>query len=272
VDPNLKVMPEVSQGISGTQQLKYEYEYDNRNRVTLEKQLDESNSVIVQTMYVYDVYSNQVKHYDDYGDSNELTEYKYNSFNEMVRIKLPSGVVSGQSYNSNGKLVSAFVTADVNGFDEPNDLELELISQTEYTYDDYGRVIKVERAVDSNTFTFGNPDDGWVVTEYEYDLWGRRTKVIEDVNGLKLETTYEYNNQSEVTKVTLPNGKWTKTYRDGRHLIIKTEVGYDSITVATTEFVYDGNGNLAWQKAPDSFWTKYEYDDFDRLIRVTRGL
>lgn len=274
VDPCLKTMPKVSTGISGTQQLKYEYEYDSRNRVTLEKRLDESNDVIVQTKYEYDKYGNLVKRYDAYGpnDFNEVIEYKYNGFNEMTRMKLPSGVVSGSSYNSNGRLVSEFVTADVNGFDEPNDPALELFSQTRYTYDVYGRVIKVERAVDSNTFTFGDPNDGWVVSEYEYDLWGRRTKVIEDVNGLALETTYKYNNQGEVTQVTLPNGKWTKTYRDGRGLVIKTEVGYGSITVAATEFIYDGNGNLVWQMTPDLFWTKYEYDDFDRLIRVTRGL
>ena len=40
--------------------------------------------------------------------------------------------------------------------------------------------------------------------EYEYDDYGRQTKVIEDENGLSLATTYDYNNQDEVTKTTTP--------------------------------------------------------------------
>jgi YD repeat-containing protein len=275
VDPDLKVMPEVNEGISGVRQLKYEYEYDNRGRVTLEKQLDESNSVLVQTKYEYDSYGNLVKRCDDYdyGDSNEPTEYKYNGFNEMVRMKLPSEVVSGKRYNNAGKVESEFVAADVNAFNESDDSVLKLISQTRYEYDVHGRVAQVAKANDANEsgFRFDQPE-GWVYTKYEYDMRGNRTKVIEDVNGLELVTTYEYNNQGEVTRVTLPNGKWTKTYRDGRGLVTKTEVGHDSETVAATEFQYDGNGNMTWQQGADEYWTRYEYDDFDRLVKVTKGL
>lgn len=276
VDPNLKAMPQVSAGVSGTQQLKYEYEYDSYNRVTLEKQLNASDAVIVQTKYEYDNYGNLIERYDDYNTPNEeITEYIYNGFNEMTRMKLPSGVVSGRRYNSSGKLESEFVVADGNDYDEPNDFLLALISQTKYSYDNNGKIKKIFRAKNDGVFDFNSPSY-WVETEYDYDLRGNRTKVIEDVGGLALETTYEYNNQGEVTKVTLPNGKWTKTIRDGRGLVAVTEVGYGTgeseTTVATTEFYYDANGNLKRQKSPLSIWTEYEYDDYDRLIKVTKGL
>ena len=112
----------------------------------------------------------------------------------------------------------------------------------------------------------------WIWTEYEYDLWGNKTKVIEDVNGLALVTTYEYNHQGEVIKVTLPNGKWTETVRDGRGLVVETNIGYGETTVETTEICYDDNGNLELQVTENDAWTKHEYDDFDRLIQVIKGL
>lgn len=262
-DPNLKLMPEVTTGISGTQRLKYEYEYDSRNHVTLEKQLDDSNAVLVQTKYEYDNYGNLIKRYDDYGDSNEITEYEYNGFNEMVKMTLPSGVVQGWSHYDNGKVKYEVVY-------DPCDLN-KAYSQTRYYYDPNGRLEKIAKADDTGIFTINSPNK-WIWTKYEYDLQGNKTKVIEDVNGLDLEIVYEYNNQGEVTKVTLPNGKWTETVHDGRGLVDHATVGHGQTPVATTWFYYDSNGNIEWQKAPNGVLTKYEYDDFDRLKKVTRGL
>ncbi len=262
-DPNTRSMPEVTTGISGTKQLKYNYTYDNFNRVVVERQLDDSNNLIVQTKYEYDSWANLVKRWDDFGDSNELTEYEYNGFNEMITMTSSSGVIQGRSYYDTGNVEYEVVYYP----SDPN----YVYSQTKYSYDINGRVEQVARAVDDDVFLVDSPNS-WIYTQYEYDLRGNKTKVIEDVNGLELETVYEYNNQNEVTKVTLPGGKWTKTTRDGRGLVIKTEVGYDSTTVATTTFEYDANGNLVWKTDPDGYKSRYDYDDFDRVIMVTRGL
>ena len=272
VVPKFKTMSKVTNGISGTQQLRYGYEYDSRKRTTLEKLLDhqDSDKLLVQTKYVYGDYGNLVKRYDAYGpsDFNEITEYRYNGFNEMARMILSSGVVSGSSYNSNGKLESEFVLANP---DDVNESEPNLISQTKYYYDNNGKIKKIARAKHDGEFDFNSPGS-WIWTEYEYDSRSNRTKVIEDVNGLGLETTYEYNNEGGVIKVTLPNGKWTETIRDGRGLVAYTVVGYGDTTVAITTFYYDDNGNLEEQIAPNGIRTRYDYDDFDRLIKVTRGL
>jgi len=265
-DPNLKVMPEVSTGISGTLQLKYEYEYDpNRGWLTLEKQLDMLDNLINQTKYEYDDYGNLIKRYDDYqGDHEEVTEYTYNAYNERIKAELPSGVLQGWFYNNAGRVTDEVV------YDPCN--TSYLYSQKSYTYDGNGRLVEIAEAKDPNTFLKDSPEDGWIYTKYEYDLQGNRTKVIEDVNDLNLETTYEYNNQGEVTKVTLPIGKWTKTYYNGRGLVSKTEVGHNSTVEATTTYYYNDNGNLEWEYAPDGTWKHIEYDDFGRKSKVTKGM
>lgn len=186
-------------------------------------------------------------------------------------MKRPLGdsyVVSGRSYYDNGQLESEFVLADANDINvsEPN-----LISQTKYFYDNNGRVKEIARAKDSGEFAFGSPAS-WIWTRYEYDLRGDKTKVIEDVNRLELKTAYEYDNQGEVTKVTLPNGKWNETVRDGRGMVAQTIVGHGGTTVAITWFYYDANGNLMEEIAPNDIMTTYEYDDFDRVTKITRGL
>lgn len=271
VVPKLKKMPDVTGGISEPNQLKYEYQYDSRKRVILEKQKDKNNTLLVQTKYDYDNYGNLLKRYDGYGDSNEITEYRYNGFNEMTRVSRPLGdsnVVSGRSYYDNGQLESDFVLADAN---DVNEGEPNLISQTKYFYDNNGRVKEIARAKGSGEFAFGSPAS-WIWTRYEYDLRGNKNKVIEDVNRLGLETAYEYDNQGEVIKVTLPNGKWTETVRDGRGMVAQTIVGHEGTTVATTWFYYDANGNLIEEVAPNNIRTTYEYDDFDRVTKITRGL
>lgn len=267
IDPNLKVMPEVTVGISGTQQLKNRYTYDpNRNWVTLEQQLDGSNNVIAKTEYEYDYYGNLVKRYDYYDstDSNEVTEYQYNGFNENIRMTSSSGIIQGWSYNDDGKVEYEVIYDPC----DPN----YVYSQTSYYYDVNGRVEMMAKAKHSGKFALDSGPDNWIWTEYEYDLRGNKTKVTEDVNMLNLETTYEYNNQGEVVKVTLPTGKWTETVRDGRGLVATTKVGHGSTTVATTTFEYDANGNLKWKTAPDGKKIRYDYDDFDRVILVTKGL
>jgi len=186
----------------------------------------------------------------------------------------PDGVITGTSYGYAGQMESEFTLADPNDAKE-SEIGLEVISQTRYTYDDDGRITKMERAKDDGTFTFDNPEE-WIVTDYVFDFLGRKTSVTEDANGVALQTTYEYNNQGELVKTTLPTGRWTKTERDGRGLVIKEIVGYgsgqDETEAAVTRYEYDANGNRIKKIDPDGTETHFEYDNYDRLIRVERGI
>ena len=274
--PETKTMPKVSTGIplGGAMQLKYEYEYDSRNRLKKEEVYDydwgtpANSTLIAQTEYVYDDENDTLTIHRCTDDSDcdtykETTTYTYNKFGQKIKMQLHSGVIWGWTYYANGRLDSEILYYQYS---------TTAYSQTKYLYDDDGRVEYVQRALDSGTFTVDSPND-WIITKYEYDDYGRRTKVIEDDGGANLTTQYEYKTQNEVTKVTLPNGKWTETYRDGRGLVERTEVGPNGTgQPLVTEFRYDGNGNLVEQIDPDSIRTKYDYDDFDRVEKVTRGL
>lgn len=231
----------------------------------------DTNGVPVYTYYSYNGTTGRLDwQADDYGGTNEtLTLYKYNDFGQIIRQKSPAGVVTGKHYNLAGQIESEFVLADANDINDA-DTSLVLLSQTKYEYDNDGRTKKIIKAKDSGAFTFNDPST-WIVTQYNYDFLGRKTAVIEDANGAHpLTTSYEYDNQGEVTKVTEPSGKWSKTVRDGRGLTAYTYIGYGSTTVLTTSYDYDDNGNLTQKSNPDGTVEYSNYDNFDRLEKTRK--
>ena len=98
-----------------------------------------------------------------------------------------------------------------------------------------------------------------------------KTAVVADAGGQDLTTSYEYNNQSEVTKVTGPDGRFVITNRDGRGLVVHTITGIDSTEKATTSYSYDLDGNLLKKVDPMGVTEIYQYDGFGRVTRVRQG-
>ena len=299
MDPNNNV------GLNpSNRRIKVAYTYDDVLRILTEEEFDcnaqgSDSKRLKKTSYNYDsslgssswglLISQVVEHewQNSQYTQSETTTYMYDLLGQQTRIIRPDGVVTGTSYSQAGQLQSEFVLASVS---DPNDADpnLLLLSQTWYTYDNDGRLEYLDKVrVDDPCFAFSDPNDNtieWVRTKYEYDFMGRRSAVIEDTTGLSLKTTYEYDNQGELVKTMLPNGKWTKPERDGRGLVIKQIVGYGSgqneTEVSFIEFKYDANGNMVEKKEPytDSdgndkkVKTIYEYDNLDRLLRIRRGI
>lgn len=260
------------------------YQYDGARRMISEAHQD-SEGTWIRTNYNYNETTGFLDTMivdDDYGQHTGkkiITQYFYNDFGQVVREISPDGIITGKSYGLGGELTSDFIlTSDC----DPNvgDENLTLISQTWYLYDDDGRIEYIKKVKSDEPFLYANPQDPndslqWITTQYEYDFLGRKTAVIEDTDGLRLKTQYEYNNQGEVKKVTLPNGKWTETYRDGRGLMVMQIIGHDDLDSKqwqVTEFEYDANGNLTKQTSPDDTSAIYQYDNFDRLVKVKRGI
>lgn len=276
------------------------YEYDGARRITKEWQDNPSKRKILTQYYYddpnsaedpnhfYDLHTGhlmKVVYDDDYMEgfnlivgSKQTTEYRYNDFGQVTREISPNGSKTGKKYGLGGELVSEFVIAPQEDISLPDE-QLTVLSQTNYYYDDDGRIEYIKKADHPDEFQFADPMNlpstiKWIVTRYVYDYLGRKNAVIEDEGGLSLLTQYEYNNQGEVDKTILPNGKWTEIHRNGRGQVITQIVGHDQVNSSlwqVTEYEYDANGNLLRQVDPTGAVTVYAYDDYDRLMGTKKG-
>jgi RHS repeat-associated protein len=249
------------------------YTYDDAYRVISEtRKLDDSRTLI--TTYDYNPITG---HLDSVTVNGAKTSYKYNSFGQMIRQTNPDGVKTGKSYGLGGELVSEFM---IHESSDPNhaDTTLAVVSQTRYTYTENGQVEFIGKYKSEGEFAYQSDmtttPDNWFVTKHEYYADGKQKKVIEDygTGRMNLTTEYFYTLQGEIEKVLYPTGKWVKTTRDGRGLVILEETGYGADTVVLqSAYGYDANGNLQWQSNPDGSYLIYTYDNYDRLKRTYQG-
>jgi YD repeat-containing protein len=246
----------------------YEYEdFNNPDRVTKEWTSDGK----VPACYTYDEFGNLKTR----SVGNLTTYYEYNEYNEQILSYDSAGNdirnIQRKFYSNTGTVIAEAAYLDKDDFDTA-------VSATYYIYDNNGRLVTKKTAKTSSPFTFNGSDPGastdWVNESYQYDTYGRRTAVITDsgTGGKNLTTTYEYNNQSEIIRVTTPDQYYTETVRDGRGLVIQTINGiksynsYDPKTI--THYFYDLNGNLVKKKDPAGVCENYNYDKAGRKVRT----
>jgi len=248
--------------------LVHRYWYDGDNRMT---QQVEDGTRDVTTEYQYDGLARLTKEITD----GATTSYTYSLYNELTRTDKPGGQIIRRFYGEQtGVMYGQAVYNNVN----------TAVSATHYAYDANGRLTKKSLANATSTITGEDLSDletdlqaanvseyaHWIHEVYLYGPYGRRTAVVADAGGTNLTTTYAYNNQSEVTKVTHPDGSSTETIRDGRGLVTY-QIGIANSQTATTNFAYDANGNLTRKTDPEGVAEYYDYDEFDRRTRVRRG-
>ncbi len=148
---------------------------------------------------------------------------------------LPNGAVSSLSYDAAGNLLSITHRDDAGN----------LIGRYSYTYDATGRRVGAIESGVTITYTYdalyrltqATASDGDVY-QYAYDAAGNRTGKVEP--GVNETATYDAANQL---------------------------ISLNPSTGSGQAFSYDANGNLL-----DDGRLAYQYDDFDRLIRVTQGM
>jgi RHS repeat-associated protein len=255
---------------AGQQEVTYTYD-DARRVITETRKLDSERNL--RTSYDYNETTGFL---DSMTVNGATTHFYHNAFGQVIRQINPDGIIPGKSYGLGGELASEFVisenTADPNGADT----SLTLISQTRYTYTDDGKIETVGRYKSNSEFSYLSDmtSANWIITKHEYYADGKKKKTIEDygTGRTNLTTQYFYNLQGELEKVLYPTGKWVKTTRDGRGLVILEEVGHGASTVMLeTAYSYDDNGNLQQQSNPDGSYFIYTYDNYDRLKRTYTG-
>lgn len=239
------------------------FSYDSEKKVIAHNYYDSNSAKLLsEILFRYDEFGNLISQtYKDGNDINDITEYHFDNFNEISRIKTAQGVVKGRSYDNYGRIISEYILADANDIGNP---QPNLISQKYFTYNSNGLLEYEADAIDSGNFQFNCPA-GKTFTKYEYDNQGRLIKIIEDVNGAGLESNFIYNSQGDLIKIIYPGGKWTEYVYDGRGLVVNKITGFGSQDIIVCQYDYDENGNCISQTDEDGTTSSAQYDEFDRI-------
>ncbi len=233
--------------------------YDSKHRIDYETRNDGSGATVTID-YGYDTYDNVNRRTEKPGPDQIDWLFTHDAFGREVQRTDPDGYVTRQEWNSAGLLTRTYTYAS--GSSGP------VIRQTDYVYTD-GRLTEVWVADHDGPFALNAPD-GWIVTTYGYDDYGR--VISKTINPGNHVTTYEYDVQDRLTRVTYPDGIWKQIIRNGRGQIVETHIGPEPVLISTYE--YDLNGNLVYrscQGCPDcATETTYQYDAYNRRIREIR--
>ncbi|WP_292778201.1 Calx-beta domain-containing protein [Nostoc sp. NMS9] len=207
-----------------------QYTYDKDGQLTQKKFADGSSIT-----YGYDTTGNLTSVTDATG---KIT-LEYDAANQLTLISYPTGRSLQYTYNADGQ-------------------RTKLVSQDDYTvnygYDAVGRLTSLTDAT------------GESIISYEYDNAGRLTK---ETNGNGTYTTYEYDQQSQLTRLI--------NYKANNTVNSRFEYAYDNLgrrTSMTTlngtfEYGYDATGQLTSVVTPDNRTIRYQYDAAGNRIAVT---
>jgi RHS repeat-associated protein len=183
------------------------------------------------------------------------TGYAYDSGGRLVRLDAPGGPTA-YSYDDAGRLRridrpnGVVTTLGYLDLDRPVTIEHSrggaVLDRQDLTYDARGRLVR--RAGADGTF------------EYEYD--GLTRLAVEREAGVG-ETTYLYDAVGNMIRRTLPDGDEVSCSYDADDRLLSCDT-----PDGTETYFHDDRGARTGKVGPAGT-TTYEYDDLDRLVRVT---
>ena len=138
------------------------------------------------------------------------------------------------------------------------------------TINSNGQVVKVQDAGGTIGYSLradGQPSKisvtGGLSTTFEYDAYGRRTKIVDPSAGTQTDSLAFNIDGSSVAVHTNPNGRIiTYTDKYGRKTKVERPGEY------TTDYVYNSDGLLISEVSSNGTSMAYTYDGFDRLLTV----
>ena len=275
-----------------------EYEYDDAGNLVAIRRLKagsgphETDAEILRT---YDEHGNKTSETDPEGN---ITRFTYDSAGNLASRQDPNGNIRSYTYDDAGNLRSV---ADPLGnrtlyeYDDAGKLvrtEDPRGNETSYAYDERGRTVGVTDAYGNTAWTEYDADGNVASrtdregkkTLFEYDPEGRLVKTI-DGNGNEIEHVYADYSASPCSSCSAaPYDRPVRTiyptfvkeysYDERGRKILETDVFIqDGIEQSLeTSFEYDPSGNLASRTDKNSNTTGYEYDDLNRLTKVTDAM
>ena len=227
------------------------YRYDDRNRLIRTIHPDGS-----YTQTIYDLAGNVDRSRDRFGN---WTDTDYDVYGRLVLTTYPDGSTEARTYTSEGLLDT--VTAPSGRV-------------TRNEYDDAGRLWRVYNDSDGTFTETRYNENGWVthqydanrnLTEYQYDLAGRRERVITHIDGRTQVHAFDYYPGGELRSETDALNR-TTTYTLNE-LDQRTAILYHNGT--QTQERFDLMGTRTHSIDQQDRRTRYHYDDLGRLTGVT---
>ena len=276
------------------------YNYDDLGRVISKTDWDNNT-----TLYEYDDRGNITKITQAAGTADErVTEFTLDSTFNLPDLITEPGRTTDYDYDTYGRLTSVTVTdtntsetrittytyysnsTDANGnlvlgrLEQVNGPRTDVTDTTDYAYDANLDLETVTNALSQvSTITArdsaGRPtsveDANGVETDYVYDTNGRLQSATRAVGtGIEAETEFDYDDDGNLTKVTLPNGVFLEySYDNARRL-----TGIEDVAGNTITYTLDDAGNITQEDINTSTPTlKYTHSQvFDELSRIIESV
>ena len=267
------------------------FEYDNNDN--LKSETDPDNH---PTSYDYDANDNMTgitnakggvttMSYDNATDwlrsiefAEATKEYKYNKDGTLSSLTKPDGTVLSYSYDDLGHITDDGI--NTYSYDSQTLNLKSITSKTNgktltYTYDGFNRITGTNYNGQSNTYSYDKNGNCTAVngTKYDYDGLNRMTSV--KFNGKTI--SYTYRKDSQLSKVTYPNGMTTEFgYDTAGRLTSKKTMLSNGTVVASYSYTLDKVGNIKKQTNKEPYddivlsneEIKYSYNSGNRITKA----
>ena len=201
---------------------------------------------------VQDAFGRQIKL--DYNASHHLTkitdpfgrvtQLQYGGYSNLTKIIDPLGNTAQYAYDVRHQIIRK---TDKDG------------RQWHYSYNTGGHPIVVTDQAGDSVLSLANPDD-WATSPIDLALYKLRTyipSVTTHTDGRGNQWQYFYNSDGQITKIVAPDGAMTTYTYDPATLNMASMTDANS---HTTQYEYDGFGNLIKQTDANGNVTVYEYE------------
>ena len=246
------------------------YDYDNNDNLT-----DITNAKGGVTSMSYDNVTDWLTSVEFAGATKQ---YDYNKDGTISSFTKPDGTVLSYSYDDLGR-----VTDDgINTYSyDTQTLKLKSVTSKtsgktlSFSYDGLNRITGTNYNGHSNSYSYDKNGNCTSInnTSYDYDKLNRLTSV--SFNGKTIN--YTYRKDSQLSKVTYPNGMTTNFgYDDVGRLTSKSTKLSNGTVIASYSFELDNVGNIVSQTKQEPYEginltaeeTAYSYNDGNRITQA----